>query len=198
MRFYVLVDTSGSMVGAKIGSLNDAMSNIVVELKQISSSTNQGITLSVLSFGKETKWMHNQSVDVEDFTWNRLSAGGMTPLGKACIELERDLKSDTKESDENIFIILLSDGSPTDDFEEGIETLSANQKFKSSTRFAVAIGDNANIPILSRFVELDSHLYIQNRVDELLDTLQNIICNIKTTAPITYSTGNVEDDDEWA
>lgn len=198
MRFYVLVDTSGSMVGAKIGSLNDAMSNIVVELKQISSSTNQGITLSVLSFGKETKWMHNQSVDVEDFTWNRLSAGGMTPLGKACIELERDLKSDTKESDENIFIILLSDGSPTDDFEEGIETLSANQKFKSSARFAVAIGDNANIPILSRFVELDSHLYIQNRVDELLDTLQNIICNIKTTAPITYSTGNVEDDDEWA
>lgn len=198
MRFYVLVDTSGSMVGAKIGSLNDAMSNIVVELKQISSSTNQGITLSVLSFGKETKWMHNQSVDVEDFTWNRLSAGGMTPLGKACIELERDLKSDTKESDENIFIILLSDGSPTDDFEEGIETLSANQKFKSSARFAVAIGDNADIPILSRFVELDSHLYIQNRVDELLDTLQNIICNIKTTAPITYSTGNVEDDDEWA
>ncbi|MDY4539405.1 MAG: VWA domain-containing protein [Prevotella sp.] len=197
MRFYVLVDTSGSMEGAKIGALNDAMSNIVAELKQISCSTNQSITLSVLSFGKETKWMYNQSVNVDDFTWNRLSAGGMTPLGKACIELERDLKSDTNKPDDNTFVILVSDGCPTDDFEEGIEVLLANHNFINSTRFAIAIGENADIPVLSRFVELDSHLYIQNRVDELLDTLQNIICNIRTTAPITYSKEN-EEDDEWA
>ena len=107
------------------------------------------------------------------------------------------MKSDTNKPDDNTFVILVSDGCPTDDFEEGIEVLLANHNFINSTRFAIAIGENADIPVLSRFVELDSHLYIQNRVDELLDTLQNIICNIRTTAPITYSKEN-EEDDEWA
>ena len=51
MRFYVLLDISGSMAGAKIGALNDAMSNILAELKEISCSSNQLIDIAVLSFG---------------------------------------------------------------------------------------------------------------------------------------------------
>ena len=55
MRFYVLLDISGSMAGAKIGALNDAMSNILAELKEISCSSNQLIDIAFLPFGKEVK-----------------------------------------------------------------------------------------------------------------------------------------------
>ena len=79
MKFYILLDISGSMAGAKIGALNDAMSNLLAELKQISCSSNQLIDIAVLSFGKEVKWMHNHPIHVQDFTWCQLSAGGMTP-----------------------------------------------------------------------------------------------------------------------
>ena len=34
MKLYILLDTSGSMEGAKIGALNDAMSNILVTLQE--------------------------------------------------------------------------------------------------------------------------------------------------------------------
>ncbi len=38
MILYILVDTSGSMEGAKIGALNDLMDNIISELNDIDSS----------------------------------------------------------------------------------------------------------------------------------------------------------------
>lgn len=197
MRFYVLLDTSGSMEGAKIGALNDAMSNIVAELKQISSSNNQLIDIAVLSFGKEAKWMHNHPINVEDFIWCQLSAGGMTPLDKACVELNLALMSDYQKHDDEIYIILLSDGCPTDDYDEGIDLLLANPRFLYANKYAIAIGDNADIPVLSRFVKFDNHVYIQNRADELLNTLQNIICDIKTIATNT-NLADGEEDDEWA
>ena len=178
MRFYILLDTSGSMQGAKIGALNDAMSNLLAELKHISISCPQVIDIAVLSFGKEIKWMYNHPINVGDFTWRRLSAGGMTPLGKACLELNVALMSDQQIHDDKIYIILLSDGCPTDDYDEGIDSLFANPFFINSNKYAIAIGDNADISVLSRFVEVDDHIYIQIKADELLDTLQNIIYDI--------------------
>ena len=197
MRFYVLLDTSGSMEGAKIAALNDAMSNLLAELKQISSSSNQVIDIAVLSFGKEARWMYNHPVNVKEFAWSNLSAGGMTPLGKACIELNKDLESNNWKGDDEIYIVLLSDGCPTDDYDEGIGALLANPHFINADKFAIAIGDNADRSALSRFVETNSHVYVQNRADELLDTLQSIICDIKIAVPNTHSTEE-DDDDEWA
>lgn len=197
MKFYILLDISGSMAGAKIGALNDAMSNLLAELKQISCSSNQLIDIAVLSFGKEVKWMHNHPIKVQDFKWCQLSAGGMTPLGKACIELNIALTSNHQKHDKKIYIILLSDGCPTDDYDEGVDTLLANPRFINANKYAIAIGDNADIPTLLRFVQSDTHVYIQNRTDELLNTLQNIICAIETIAPYTKFTDG-EEDDEWA
>ena len=199
MRLYILLDTSGSMAGAKIAALNDAMSNIVSELRQISNSTKQGIELAIFSFGKDAKWMYEQRMDVKDFSWSPLLAGGMTPLGKACLQLNRDLMPDNTKPADKIFIILISDGCPTDDYDEGIATLWANPRFKKANRFAIAIGDNADIPALLRFVDSDSHIFVQNRADELMDTLQNLLCKVKAATPIKHSAKvEIEEDDEWA
>lgn len=119
MRLYILLDTSGSMEGAKIAALNDAMANIVTELKQCSANGLNKIILSVLSFGKGTVWMHGGAITIEEFVWNKLAHGGMTPLGKACLDLNSQLLSETVSVDEDRCIIVLSDGCPTDDYDEG-------------------------------------------------------------------------------
>ena len=58
MKFFILLDTSGSMEGAKIGALNDAMSNILVTLQGAAFDGKQ-IELSVMTFGKTAQWMYD-------------------------------------------------------------------------------------------------------------------------------------------
>ena len=91
MKLYILLDTSGSMEGAKIAALNDCMSNILVELQE-KASNGSDIELSVLSFAKEAKWMYENEININDFDWKELIAGGMTSLGKACLMLSDRLK----------------------------------------------------------------------------------------------------------
>ena len=83
MQLYLLLDTSGSMEGAKIGALNDAMDNIVVDLQE-KASNGVDIEVSVLSFARHINWMYKDPVNISDFTWKPLSVGGMTSLGEAC------------------------------------------------------------------------------------------------------------------
>lgn len=199
MRLYILLDTSGSMEGSKIAALNDAMTNIVKELKQYSANGVNKIILSVLSFGKGTKWMNGGPIAIEEFEWDKLTYGGMTPFGKACLDLNSQLLSETIAVGEGLCIIVLSDGCPTDDYDEGIESLQLNERFTQAHKYAIAIGDNADIPSLLRFVGDVSHIFKQNKSDELLNIFQNIFYGkTNTFHDLSVPDANNDDDDEWS
>lgn len=198
MRFYILLDTSGSMEGAKIAALNDAMTNIVTELQQCANSSKKIIVLSILSFGREPKWMYEKSLSIQEFEWIKLIPGGMTPLGKTCLELHSRLISDMSTVNDDICIMLLSDGCPTDDYDEGIETLQANEHFIKAYKYAIAIGNNADIPSFLRFTDDTSHIFQQNKTDELLNVLQSILYNEINAIQHQSSLTIEEDDDEWS
>lgn len=55
MILYILVDTSGSMEGAKIGALNDLMDNIISELNDIDSSLRSEMKIAVLQFARSVE-----------------------------------------------------------------------------------------------------------------------------------------------
>lgn len=55
MQLYLLLDTSGSMEGAKIGALNDSMENIIVDLQE-KAVNGTDIKVSVLSFARHINW----------------------------------------------------------------------------------------------------------------------------------------------
>ena len=168
MKFFILLDTSGSMEGAKIGALNDAMSNILVTLQGAAFDGRQ-IELAILTFGKTAQWMYESPKSVMDFGWKELQANGMTPLGLACEELGKALNA--CESDEKVGIILLSDGCPTDDYDSALPLLMNNVVFKNSYRYALALGENADIPSLRRFVTDDNNVFVSSNVDSLFDKL---------------------------
>lgn len=196
MQLYLLLDTSGSMDGAKISALNDSMENIIVDLQEKAKQGND-ILLSVLSFSKHIHWMYDKPINISDFTWNPLTASGMTSLGKACCELANAISTDTEKTSDKIIIILLSDGCPTDDYEEGLFQLHKLPAFHEAEKFAIAFGDHADVKSLSMFVDENERIFIENRADALLDVLSSIIGTISPDIKNPSSMDDV-DDDEWA
>ena len=156
MVLFFVVDISGSMNGAKIGTVNSAIEEIVPELKDISeSNADAQIKVAVLTFSTGAKWVDSAPIEAEKFRWNNLSANGVTDLGEACVQLNEKLSKDAFMGEATgsfaPAIFLLSDGEPTDNYQYGLEKLKKNNWFKKAIKVAVAIGDDANQKVLAEF-----------------------------------------------
>lgn len=156
MVLFFMVDTSGSMTGDKIGTVNHTMEEVMPELQDI-SATNADAQLKVatMEFSTGARWITPEPVPAEEFSWSYLEANGITDLGEACIQLNEKLSRNAFMSEAaGSFapaIFLLSDGEPTDNYQKGLEKLKSNNWFKKAIKVAIAIGDNANTAVLSEF-----------------------------------------------
>lgn len=132
MVLFFLVDTSGSMSGEKIGSLNDAIRETVPDLNDLSiNNADAAIKIAALSFDSSVKWLYSEPIDSENFQWNDLYANGTTNLGAALSELNSKLSKSTFLSEAAgsyaPVIILLSDGGPTDNFKGELQNIKKQQ-----------------------------------------------------------------------
>lgn len=156
MVLFFVVDTSGSMTGSKIGTVNSAIEEVVPELKDISeTNADAQIKVAALEFSTGARWVTSVPIAAEDFRWNYLNASGLTDLGEACIQLDKKLSKGEFMSDATgsfaPAIFLMSDGGPTDNYTHGLEKLKQNNWFKKAIKVAVAIGDDANTSVLAEF-----------------------------------------------
>lgn len=131
MTLFFLIDTSGSMMGNKIGAVNDAVVNVLPMLDEISQSNPDAeIKVAALEFSNGTNWLYDEPKLASDFIWQDVQASGLTSLGAACAELNSKLsRSGFMKAASGSFapaIILLSDGGPTDDFQGGLNKLKMN------------------------------------------------------------------------
>lgn len=172
MTLFFLIDTSGSMEGNKIGAVNDAVANVLPMLDEISAENPDAeIKVAALDFSSGVKWLYSEPKLASDFVWQDVSAGGLTSLGAACVELASKLsKSGFMQSASGSFapaIILLSDGGPTDDYESGLSKLKANNWFKSAIKVAIAIGDDADKEVLKQFAGNSEAVFTVHNIDAL-------------------------------
>ncbi len=156
MVLFFIIDTSGSMSGSKIGTLNTAIEEIIPELKDISeNNADAEIKIATLSFSTGARWITNKPISAENFRWDFVDAGGVTDLGEACIQLNEKLSIKEFMSDVSgsfaPAIFLMSDGEPTDNYIYGLNKLKNNRWFQKSIKVALAIGDSANQHVLSDF-----------------------------------------------
>lgn len=157
MHLFFMVDTSGSMCGAKIGAVNDAIRNVLPIVREISdSNADAEIKVAAMTFSNGSEWLYNDAKNAEDFEWIDQEAVGGTDLGEACRDIEKVLhqKSGWMGSGSGSFapvFILLSDGGPTDDFDSGVAVLWKNNWFKAGIKVAIAIGEDADIDVLAKF-----------------------------------------------
>jgi uncharacterized protein YegL len=154
MVLLFIVDTSGSMMGTKIGTVNTAIREVLPELKGIGGS-DVDLKIACLKFSCGCSWMHASPVAAENFQWNNLSADGETDFGAACKELSDKMSRDkflaAPSASVAPAIILMSDGEPTDDYKKGLSELQKNKWYKYAIKVAVAIGEDANVDMLKEF-----------------------------------------------
>jgi uncharacterized protein YegL len=154
---FFMIDTSGSMEGSSIGSVNSVFEELMLELKRIVED-NPGLHIktAALEFSSGARWITRDGpVPVEQFQWKPIEADGVTDVGEAFKLLDKTLSTETFPVDESgkaeIVLFLLTDGSPTDNWQNEFEKLKRNNWFKASRKFGVAIGDDADIDMLKEF-----------------------------------------------
>jgi uncharacterized protein YegL len=171
MVLFFLVDTSGSMMGSKIGEVNSAIEEVIPLLKESSEDNPDAqIKIAVLEFSSGARWLTpNGPIEVGNYVWNDMDANGVTDLGDAFNQLNEKLstKGFMQEATGSFApaIILLSDGGPTDDYKTGLGSLKQNNWFKKAIKVAVAIGADADVSVLEEFTgNIEAVLIVNNPV----------------------------------
>lgn len=195
MVLFFIVDTSGSMSGDKIGSVNDAIRETVPDLRDLSENNpDASIKIAALQFDTDARWLYPQPVESSDFQWTDLQTGGLTSLGLAMEKLNEKLsKSQFLQEAAGSFapvIILLSDGGPTDNYKKGLEDIKKNNWFKYAIKIAIAIGNDADKNVLTEFAgNSEAVIEVHNR-----SALKAIIKFVSVTSSQVSSKSNgVED-----
>jgi uncharacterized protein YegL len=196
MVLFFLIDKSGSMSGSKIGSVNDAIENVLPMIGEISDENPDAeINVAALEFSTGTHWLYDEPKDAKEFIWQQVEAEGLTSLGEACSELYSKLSRKTgfltsSTGYYNPVIILLSDGGPTDNFEAGLAKLKQNKWYINAIKIAIAIGDDADKNVLKDFTgSFESVITVHN-----IDALKAMIKVVAITSSQIGSTSTTSAD----
>ncbi|MGD0917812.1 MAG: VWA domain-containing protein [Thermodesulfobacteriota bacterium] len=151
----LILDVSESMANdGKIQSLNYAIHEAIPAMKEEAAKNCEAqMLILVITFSTGAQWHISQPVRVEDFKWEDVSAGGVTDMGKALKMVADQLK--TPPMPERAIppvLVLISDGQPTDDFGSGLKALMEQRWGKKSVRVAIAMGHDANLDVLQKFI----------------------------------------------
>jgi uncharacterized protein YegL len=156
--FYVL-DTSGSMEGAKISALNHAMEECTEALKTLAHSNGDArLKIAVMEYNTQCRWVTSNGPEdlEEDFEYEYLEAGGLTEIGAALKELNQKLSR--KEFLNSMtgalmpVIIFMTDGYATDDYKAALEEIRANRWFARGTKIGFALGEDPDVAMLASIV----------------------------------------------
>lgn len=155
--FYVL-DTSGSMKGTPIATLNRAMIETVDILKQRAKSNADALLkIAVLEFNTECAWLQEKGPEeMQHFYWEDLNAGGLTEMGAALEELDSKLSRNAfLKSNTGAFlpvIVFMTDGFATDDYRKALMHIRQNKWFTHAMKIGFAVGDEADAGMIAEIV----------------------------------------------
>jgi uncharacterized protein YegL len=157
----IAIDRSASMkTDGKIEALNIALKNFIDSVKDEDSAKAE-IQIALYSFGDE-----NATCDLPLSPIALASippdyqAHGKTPMGSAFNKLKELIedKSLIPPRSYKPTIVLLTDGIPTDNWESPMSALINEGRSSKAFRIAMAIGDDADRNMLSKFVSSPEYL----------------------------------------
>lgn len=135
----LVLDTSGSMAGLAMDQLNQALKQFVREVSADSLAAKR-LELAVVSCGGDVRVAHDFAT-VNQFVPPILMAGGDTPLGAAVergLELIENRKRNYRLGGVSYYrpwLIVLTDGEPTDDMQQAARRLNEAEATKSLVAF---------------------------------------------------------------
>lgn len=148
LHVFFVLDTSGSMSGLPIATLNSAMDECKDALQEVADqNADANIKIAVLEFNTDCRWVtpHGPE-DLNDFVWEELDTGTLTNIGNALDELNSKLsRHEFLNSMTGAFmpvLIFMTDGAPTDDYEHALAHIRQNKWFQKATKIGFSIGAN--------------------------------------------------------
>lgn len=155
LHFFWLVDSSSSMSGAKIQSLNQSVRNALPEVRRVASENpHVNVFMRVIKFGSHAEWVVKEPTPLESFNWQDISASGMTAMGEA-FTLAAEGMDFEQMGRRNIppVMVLVTDGQATDDAESALANLKKSPWGRKSVRVGIAIGQDADRSMIVRFID---------------------------------------------
>lgn len=155
LHFFWVVDSSGSMSGDKIETVNIAIRESVPEMRRVADENpNAQMFVRALRFGDEVDWHPTaKPTPVDHFMWTDLKANGETKMGHAFSMLAEEFTTE-KMGDRALppVVVLMTDGQPTDDWRDGLRSFLDLKWGMKAVRIGIAIGTDADRRVIQDFI----------------------------------------------
>lgn len=151
---YIVLDTSGSMIGEPIEAVKNGVQVLITTLRQDPYALETAY-ISVITFNTEAKQLIPLT-DLSSFQIPEIKAGGGTSLGAVlqllsdCIGREVVTSTQDVKGDWKPLIFLMTDGMPTDQYQQG---LNAFKNSKTGITVACAAGSKADVNLLKQITD---------------------------------------------
>ena len=196
MVIFFVVNTSKSMKGSKIRTVNDAIEKLIPEIRRISAEcADAQIKIAVLEYCTGVRWITaGGPVEADKFIWEELEAGGDSDFGAACKALNEKLSSKAFMGGLADFyspaIFWFTDSAPSDNWALELELLKQNGWFKHAIKVAIAIGEEANKDILREFTGTMETVLEFHNTSMLMKFIKFV--SIDPEAPLDYPEKYIE------
>ncbi|MDR0507519.1 MAG: VWA domain-containing protein [Dysgonamonadaceae bacterium] len=151
---YLLLDTSGSMMGEPIAAVETGVQTLVSALRQDPYALETAY-LSVITFDSNARQVVPLT-ELTAFQMPSIQASGTTSLGDALKLLANKIDTEVAKTTPEVkgdwkpLIFIMTDGVPTDDWQKG---LAEFRKRKAGVVVACAAGQGADTNVLKQITE---------------------------------------------
>lgn len=148
----LLLDVSLSMIGSKIDSLNKAVAEMLDSFRGSEGSETE-IDVAVITFGGTVE-LAQPLASASTIDWTELATSGNTPMG-AALHMAKLMIEDKEVVPSRAYrptVVLVSDGQPTDDWQQPLDDFVSSGRSSKCDRMALAIGADADADVLNKFI----------------------------------------------
>ena len=190
----LVLDDSGSMTGAPANKLNEALDQMIEEMKLMSQGMKPYFKLSIIIFGSHVKLLaeaeSEQTVDKTKITRFAGSAGG-TDMAAALREAAAVLKRKPGAATDFVpYVLLLTDGQP-DDAAAALNAAQAIRDMEVAAGkprlVAIGLGDGPNMAFLQQVAtnpELAKHLQTPDDLVKFFPAIGTVVSSVGGTQAV--------------
>ena len=177
----LLLDVSSSMGGESIKKLNIAVKEMISDFASAEKNEVE-ILVSIITFGAKVL-LHTPYTSAKDIEWQDLTVSGSTPMGTA-FSMAKAMIEDKETTPSRAYrptIVLVSDGEPTDSWQQPLRALVNDGRSNKCDRMAMAIGGAASNTVLNEFISgTENKVFTAQDASQIQDFFKFLTMSVTT------------------